>query len=441
MPGKWQNNIGLYFWNRGEFDDAIFWYQKAAEKNFVRAYYNLGICFQEGTGKEKNNELAFQWFEKAAEEGDSDAQYNLGLYYQQGIGVEVDKEKGKAWLQKAAIQGHAQSINRIGDMYHYGDGVEVDPKKAIHYYKMGAEKKLPLAYLNLAVCYMSGFGCNVDYSKAHHLLLEMPNSEKTERLRLLNLSLCGMLVKPRKNDLFNLDDDDIRALFCRALLDQDVTDIQHFISESVLMISDGKESTLQKIEFLIWIITFQRFDKIGRKLKIEGKIIKQHVRSFIYIVIDEIHEYEIDLAIENGLITGINIRPSFYSFEAENLKNLFVGVIEAKKLMDQYVSSHLELDNFAWITNEPITEKLRYDSVRIPHLSFCYKRQKYSVMVELYDEYSAVFMTKTEFEDFIKHSKENNYWPCIIQIDKKTMQPCHKGNLLQDAVSGEFIIL
>lgn len=442
LPAKWQNSIGLYYWNRGEYDDAFYWYLRAAKKKFKTAYYNLGICFQEGTGVLKDHGQAFHWFDKAALLGDGNAQFNLGLYYQKGIGVEADVKKAVSWIQKAADQGHPQALNRMGDMCQYGDGVVVNPHKAIQYYQKGVEKKLPLSYLNLAICYMSGIGCDVDYSKAHQLLLNMPKSEKTDKLKLLNLGLCEMLIKPRKNDLFNLDDDEIISLFCRALLDKDVTDIHHFISKNVLMIRNGKESTYQKHEFLLWIITFQRFDKMGRKpQKVDGKIIKQQVRSFIYIVVDEIHEYEIDLAIVDGMIKGINIRPSFYSFEVETLNSMFVGVVEAKKLMDQYVSSNLESDSFAWITNEPITEKLRYDSVRCPHLSFCYKGKKYSIMVELYDDKSSVYMSKEDFEDFIKHSEEDNYKPCIIQLDNETMQPCHIGHLLQDAVSGEFINL
>ena len=41
----------------------------------------------------KNLEKAFEWYEKSAENGNKIAQYNLGRCYKDGIGVEKDKVK------------------------------------------------------------------------------------------------------------------------------------------------------------------------------------------------------------------------------------------------------------------------------------------------------------------------------------------------------------
>ena len=50
-------------------------YQKAAESGHIEAQNNLGYCYQNGIGVEKNEVKAFEWYEKSAKQGDSNAQY------------------------------------------------------------------------------------------------------------------------------------------------------------------------------------------------------------------------------------------------------------------------------------------------------------------------------------------------------------------------------
>ena len=45
--------------------------------------------------------MAVVWLKKAAEQGNMVAQYNLGVCYNNGEGVEKDQEKSNYWLKKA----------------------------------------------------------------------------------------------------------------------------------------------------------------------------------------------------------------------------------------------------------------------------------------------------------------------------------------------------
>ena len=48
-------------------------------------------------------------YRKAAEQGDADAQYNLGVCYANGYGLQKDLTQAMFWFRKAADQGHAKA--------------------------------------------------------------------------------------------------------------------------------------------------------------------------------------------------------------------------------------------------------------------------------------------------------------------------------------------
>ncbi|GBC26197.2 kinase-like domain-containing protein [Rhizophagus irregularis DAOM 181602=DAOM 197198] len=79
---------------------ALYWYQKAAENGNENAQYNLGLCYENGNGVEKNEETAFYWYQKAAAAAnrDEEAQYVI-------ISNESDIEKYDVkafeWFKKA----------------------------------------------------------------------------------------------------------------------------------------------------------------------------------------------------------------------------------------------------------------------------------------------------------------------------------------------------
>ena len=63
--------------------------------------------------KNEKNEEAFEYYLKAARQGDALAQYNLGICYDNGYGVEKDLSEAVIWFRKAANQGHAEAQNML----------------------------------------------------------------------------------------------------------------------------------------------------------------------------------------------------------------------------------------------------------------------------------------------------------------------------------------
>ena len=76
--------------------------KEVAETGNVKAQFVLGTAYYLGlNGAEQDYEKAVYWFTKAAEKGNSSAQNNLAKCYYFGEGVEKSKSKAIYWLRKA----------------------------------------------------------------------------------------------------------------------------------------------------------------------------------------------------------------------------------------------------------------------------------------------------------------------------------------------------
>ena len=74
-----------------------------AEQGFVRAQYNLGICYHDGIGVPRDKVEAVKCYRKAAELGFAPAQFNLGICYFNGAGVAKDEIEASAYVNLAGI--------------------------------------------------------------------------------------------------------------------------------------------------------------------------------------------------------------------------------------------------------------------------------------------------------------------------------------------------
>ena len=73
----------------------------------------MGDCYTYGYGVEQDYEKAMSWYTKAAEKGNGWAQDNLGSFYEYGKGVEKDLEKAIYWYTKAAEKGNKHAKTRL----------------------------------------------------------------------------------------------------------------------------------------------------------------------------------------------------------------------------------------------------------------------------------------------------------------------------------------
>lgn len=87
-------------------EQALHWYQKAAEQGLAEAQFNLAHLLVDA---EISPVAAAEWMAKAAEQGMLDAQFLMGVTYAEGIGVEQDPLQGRLWLQRAIDAGHEEA--------------------------------------------------------------------------------------------------------------------------------------------------------------------------------------------------------------------------------------------------------------------------------------------------------------------------------------------
>lgn len=98
------------FYQQGEYTDqnwqqAIYWYEKAVENNHVPAMLALGRVLLHDAGKQKANiPRALQLIEQAATAGDAEAQFQLGQLFEGNDGVEQDLPSAVRWYRAAELQ-------------------------------------------------------------------------------------------------------------------------------------------------------------------------------------------------------------------------------------------------------------------------------------------------------------------------------------------------
>ena len=96
-----------------DVDIARRYYVQAAER---QGMHNLAVLDADGGGKGANYKSASIWFRKAADRGVADSQFNLGILYARGIGVEQNLAESFKWFSLAAVQGDADAVRKRDDI-------------------------------------------------------------------------------------------------------------------------------------------------------------------------------------------------------------------------------------------------------------------------------------------------------------------------------------
>ena len=107
---------------------------------YTPAQAELGDCYAQGRGVEKDYVKASEWYRRAAEPPNPPKQtetpQQLFELYQQ----ESDQAKWMEYLKKSAEMGYAPAQCKLGDCYANGQGVEEDEAKAVQWYRKAADQ-------------------------------------------------------------------------------------------------------------------------------------------------------------------------------------------------------------------------------------------------------------------------------------------------------------
>ena len=99
----------------GDNDEKLAWLRKATDKGYVHAYHALGQRYEDGSGVEQSDDLAWEWYKRAADAGYAESQFKCARYYLSNKRESFLTDDGPEWfrlLELAAEQGHpvAQSV-------------------------------------------------------------------------------------------------------------------------------------------------------------------------------------------------------------------------------------------------------------------------------------------------------------------------------------------
>ena len=102
--------------------------QQRAEQGDPKSQVELGEQYE----LKDNYEQALYWYMKAAEQGDAEGQSRVGDIYWGALGVPRDYEKAVYWYKKAAEQEHPEALYTLAAAYYYGQGVAKDNMRALY---------------------------------------------------------------------------------------------------------------------------------------------------------------------------------------------------------------------------------------------------------------------------------------------------------------------
>ncbi len=138
-----------------------------AKKGDLEGIAGLGLCYQMGQGVAQDHVEAVKWFRKAAEQNYVLGQWRLGGCYMSGRGVAKDDAEGVKWLRLAADQNLGPAQTELGSAYLFGFGVARDDGEAAKWYRKAAEQDWSEAQFALGGCYLQGRGVTKDYVEAY----------------------------------------------------------------------------------------------------------------------------------------------------------------------------------------------------------------------------------------------------------------------------------
>lgn len=87
-----------------------------AKKGVAVAQFFLAAEYEVGEQIPKSYENALYWYTKAAEQGIPLAQINVGSFYLNGIGTKANKEEAIRWYKKAANQGNKTAARWVKEL-------------------------------------------------------------------------------------------------------------------------------------------------------------------------------------------------------------------------------------------------------------------------------------------------------------------------------------
>jgi len=141
--------FGKQFEKNKNYEQAIFYYEKAAIKHHASSQYSLALIFLEGPEKIRDNRKAKILLEKAVVLGSLTALYKLGFMHHHGKGVNQNFKEAMSFYFRAEVGLEPKAMCGLGVMHYFGQGTPIDHNKAVIFFRRSWKLSCPDAKQNL----------------------------------------------------------------------------------------------------------------------------------------------------------------------------------------------------------------------------------------------------------------------------------------------------
>lgn len=182
------NFLGTENMKNGDYTMAFSYFQKAAERGYSKAQYNVGLCHEHGRGTPRDFQKAVLSYQLAASQGHSLAQYRYArcLLREPGSAGDPELQRAVSLLKQAADSGLREAQAFLGVLFTKEP--HLDERKAVKYLWLAASNGDSQSMYHLGICYEKGLGVQRSLGEAircYQRSIALGNEPARERLRTL----------------------------------------------------------------------------------------------------------------------------------------------------------------------------------------------------------------------------------------------------------------
>lgn len=160
-----QNNLAILLRKQGRIADALMWTEKAATKQSVTAWANLGWYYENGWGVPKDQNRARDLYQKAAMAGDDCGQNNYGHL----LAKDKRYDEALGWFRLSAAQEYGLAYANIAWLHENAFGVPHNLDSAVWYARKACNMGVSAGQFRMGWLFEKGWGLSKSYDSALYL--------------------------------------------------------------------------------------------------------------------------------------------------------------------------------------------------------------------------------------------------------------------------------